>query len=403
MKSITNKNYVVSLFIAIFFLTITSLSYANCQGCCSHHGGVVCSNGVTKCGDGTPLSATCAIKGCNKCGYISFPTPQPTPIPIPTSTPRLIPTPRSTSTPTPIPLDIDKLPKIEGNTANDSFEKSKRLLLKIYLDARQGDFYCGALFNEKSKITNPNGYTPKHDTARARRIEWDHIVPAESFGQSFKEWRDGDPACVDSKGKALKGRDCAEKMNPTYRLMQADMYNLRPEIGEINGLRSNYSFAMLGGDKSEFGACQVKIADRKIEPPPNVRGDVARIYFYMDAAYPKRGIISDKNQKLFQAWDKTDPVDAFECALYEKIKKLQGNENPIMLAACAGNQPAQPTPPPTPKPTLTPTPKAGYDCSVKKACKDMTSCAEAKFQLTECGNKSLDRNGDGIPCESLCQ
>ena len=38
-----------------------------CRGCCSRHGGVVCVNGVTQCGDGTPLSDTCRNKGCNAC------------------------------------------------------------------------------------------------------------------------------------------------------------------------------------------------------------------------------------------------------------------------------------------------------------------------------------------------
>ncbi|MCB1695310.1 MAG: excalibur calcium-binding domain-containing protein [Halioglobus sp.] len=33
----------------------------------------------------------------------------------------------------------------------------------------------------------------------------------------------------------------------------------------------------------------------------------------------------------------------------------------------------------------------------------MTSCAEAKKYLTTCGVTSLDRDGDGIPCESLCE
>jgi hypothetical protein len=40
---------------------------AACTGCRSGHGGVVCSGGVTKCGDGTDLSATCVAKGCNVC------------------------------------------------------------------------------------------------------------------------------------------------------------------------------------------------------------------------------------------------------------------------------------------------------------------------------------------------
>jgi hypothetical protein len=42
-------------------------------------------------------------------------------------------------------------------------------------------------------------------------------------------------------------------------------------------------------------------------------------------------------------------------------------------------------------------------CGSKKYCKEMSSCAEAKFYLTQCGLSRLDRDGDGIPCESLCR
>lgn len=45
-----------------------------CSGCCSHHGGIWCFNGVTRCSDGTPLSSKCLT--CNACGTQS---PKPTP------------------------------------------------------------------------------------------------------------------------------------------------------------------------------------------------------------------------------------------------------------------------------------------------------------------------------------
>jgi len=41
-------------------------------------------------------------------------------------------------------------------------------------------------------------------------------------------------------------------------------------------------------------------------------------------------------------------------------------------------------------------------CGDKKFCAEMVSCEEARFYLTRCGVESLDGNGDGIPCESLC-
>ena len=42
-------------------------------------------------------------------------------------------------------------------------------------------------------------------------------------------------------------------------------------------------------------------------------------------------------------------------------------------------------------------------CREKKYCKDMKSCKEAIFHLEVCGNKKLDKDRDGIPCENICR
>lgn len=42
-------------------------------------------------------------------------------------------------------------------------------------------------------------------------------------------------------------------------------------------------------------------------------------------------------------------------------------------------------------------------CGQKQFCKEMTSCEEALFYLRECGLSKLDKDGDGVPCESLCR
>jgi hypothetical protein len=39
----------------------------------------------------------------------------------------------------------------------------------------------------------------------------------------------------------------------------------------------------------------------------------------------------------------------------------------------------------------------------KRFCKEMTDCDEARYFLNVCGVKQLDGDGDGRPCESLCQ
>ncbi|WP_432416503.1 excalibur calcium-binding domain-containing protein [Gallibacterium genomosp. 3] len=44
-----------------------------------------------------------------------------------------------------------------------------------------------------------------------------------------------------------------------------------------------------------------------------------------------------------------------------------------------------------------------YSCDVKRYCKEMRSCEEAKFYLNQCGVGRLDRDKDGVPCESICR
>lgn len=46
---------------------------------------------------------------------------------------------------------------------------------------------------------------------------------------------------------------------------------------------------------------------------------------------------------------------------------------------------------------------SGFSCSPRKTCGQMSSCAEARYHLETCGNGRLDRDNDGIPCESLCE
>jgi endonuclease YncB( thermonuclease family) len=46
--------------------------------------------------------------------------------------------------------------------------------------------------------------------------------------------------------------------------------------------------------------------------------------------------------------------------------------------------------------------KPNYECGAKRYCKEMSSCEEAKYYLEHCNLTRLDGDGDGVPCESLC-
>jgi len=54
----------------------------------------------------------------------------------------------------------------------------------------------------------------------------------------------------------------------------------------------------------------------------------------MNAAYPETGIIGSSSRKLLEAWDKSDPVDKWECERVRRLEKIQGNENVFVRRGC---------------------------------------------------------------------
>ncbi len=192
----------------------------------------------------------------------------------------------------------------DGNGTNESFSKGKKHLERqVYYDHRV-TIYCGAEFDNKKNVKFPVGFETQKYKKRAKRIEWEHVVPAENFGRTFTEWREGDPQCINRKGKRFKGRNCASKVNTEYRLMQSDMYNLYPAIGAVNAARSNYNFTILPDSLPSFGSCDMRIKNRKAQPPKEARGRIARTYMYMDKFYPRYSM-SRQQKQLMSAWAST--------------------------------------------------------------------------------------------------
>lgn len=219
-----------------------------------------------------------------------------------------------------------------GNRVIDSYAEARRLLYNsIYVDHRI-TIYCGAEYDMHRNVRLPYGFIIDSYPDRAYRAETEHIVPAENFGRTFVEWRDGAPQCVDSRGQYFKGRKCAQT-NSDFRYMEADLFNLAPAIGCVNAKRSNYRFTMLPNVPSTFGSCSMKVAGRAAEPPDTAKGIVARAYLYMADAYP-RFQLSRAQRQLFEAWDIQYPPDDWECERESRIAEIQGNRNAFTARWC---------------------------------------------------------------------
>lgn len=146
-------------------------------------------------------------------------------------------------------------------------------------------------------------------------------MPAENFGRHLSCWQNG-------------GRKACKK-DILFNQMEGDMHNLQPSIGEINGDRSNYRYSQFTREFHQYGQCKsaVDFKQRKFQPRDEIRGIIARTYFYMSDKYQIN--LSKQEQQLMTAWDKLYPPIKWECDRNRLITNIQGNDNKFITKHCA--------------------------------------------------------------------
>jgi len=127
--------------------------------------------------------------------------------------------------------------------------------------------------------------------------------------------------------------------NPAY----TDLHHLKPCDMSVNTSKGNKSYDVGGTQHNEAVECNY--TTYTWEPADNVKGDIARILFYMDLRYeggdgePDLTIIEEVNTypnpeigniSTLLLWHLEDPVDAFELNRNEYIYGVQNNRNPFI-------------------------------------------------------------------------
>lgn len=191
-----------------------------------------------------------------------------------------------------------------------TFSESKKLADQIYFDNKT-ELYCGCSYQGKQINLKSCGYIPRKNQQRASRVEWEHVVPAAVFGKQLQCWQKG------------KRKGCV-KNDPKYNLIEADLHNLIPVIGEVNADRNDFQYAWLPEKPTKYGQCQTVIdfKKRKMMPRKEVRGIVARISLYMYDRYNLK--LSKQDRKLFEAWNKTYPVTQWEKTRNQRTACIMG-------------------------------------------------------------------------------
>ena len=162
---------------------------------------------------------------------------------------------------------------------------------------------------------------------RARRLEWEHMMPVSNYIKHFKCGRE--KICVKKNGKRYGGRKCCEKIDKSFRRAEAELYNLWPAVGLVNGKRSNFQYAMLNNNQSFYG-CSFKVdkKSRTVEPDSQAKGIVARASLFMSDKYHVK--LSKRQRKMFEIWSKLNPPSKREISWAKKVYSIQGYNNPYI-------------------------------------------------------------------------
>ena len=138
--------------------------------------------------------------------------------------------------------------------------------------------------------------------------------------------------------------------------MKSDIVHVVPTDGWVNNKRSNYPFGEVSSATYKSGISNemkakgyCKLGSSKtagyngtvFEPNDEIKGDFARIYFYMAVCYMDKiknwsgGIFTSSGlvqwtQNMMMDWSKRDLIDDVETARNNAVQEVQGNRNPFV-------------------------------------------------------------------------
>lgn len=228
---------------------------------------------------------------------------------------------------------------------------------------------CAEVINQSAYYTGTSGKTGAALKAQLNSVLRGHLRLTYAQVWDALKYTDEDPANTNNVILLYAGRSQAKTFTASSSTSQdawnrehvwakshgfpnesqyahTDIHHLRPADVSINSTRGNKDFDNGGTALAESPSNKTD-AD-SFEPRDAVKGDVARMMFYMDVRYEggddsgtpdlsipnvaPTGSSAPQMGKLctLVAWHRADPVDAFETRRNQRIYEIQQNRNPFI-------------------------------------------------------------------------
>ncbi len=181
-----------------------------------------------------------------------------------------------------------------------SFTQAVNIFKKIDFD------YARTAFSDEQYVYDPTTCMDKLYVKgeEKRSVVFVRIVPEKRM---LQQRRCGvEKICLKYNNEPYRGARCCRTTDKLYQAYDRDLFNILPIV------KANTS----------------KLQD----PPLHMRGNIARVYLYMNAHYGLN--LSFEEQMKYLKWHQEDRVDEKECKVYKQIVDLQGRLNPWIESSC---------------------------------------------------------------------
>ena len=220
-------------------------------------------------------------------------------------------------------------------------------------DGKQGEALKTAFFDIIKTHTNIGydglwtAYAKTDKRADGKLRDWysnatNFVIGGDAEGHSYKKEGDG------YNREHSVPQSWFSKAAP----MKSDVVHVLPTDGYVNNRRGSYPFGEVGtveyasaNGYSKLGSCKTSGYTGKVfEPNDEIKGDIARIYFYMATCYQDRilnwsgGLMTGTKYQpyakwffdMLLRWSKNDPVDEIEIERNNAVWQVQNNRNPFV-------------------------------------------------------------------------
>lgn len=167
---------------------------------------------------------------------------------------------------------------------------------------------------------------------KENKIDWVLLVSKKSIASNRPCYEQ--KICINRNGERYRGILCCKNIDPLYNIMVHDLHNRLPMVHHIAKNMHTYRFDTITdpneSDIIYYPNCAFKFHTKQkvLEPHPQLKGEIARIFLYMKDTYHLT--FQDSQVELFKKWHREHPASQWEQQKNKAIQKIQGNLNPYI-------------------------------------------------------------------------